>query len=1042
MSKFNFRKRRLAAIITTLLVMFMMSGTMPLNAAEMTDASNPEENMSIEIDDQEVEIDSATDERQPVLSDLQEQPIDTVLDDESISKDGPSAKDGAPQKDEVSEPSESEISVDGNFSPDEVLVGLKPEYSHVNVFDRKKTPIYEIAVEDSLFKNRAADIGIARIQDLTAMHINDSADFDEHFIIDTRDPESVSRYEETHSFHQIFKITLNNSGKQNVIEAIRELEQLDCVFAAEPNYYIPVADSAIGTNDPYYQPALVDINVKGAWDNYSPNVSSVKVAVIDTGISTHNDLNLNLGTGYDFYNENYITTDDSYNHGTHVAGIIGAVGNNGIGISGVAQRVTLIPLQVHDTSNPTYLNSDAIIRAIAHAKAENIPIINASYGARNQNPNPIEMSAYGDYNGLVVCAAGNDGDNNDITPTYPASYPLPNIISVANIYANTNTLYLTSNYGAVTVDIGAPGVSIDSTNSTYINSGMDYVPKTGTSMAAPHVSGVAALLKGNFPHASTEQLKEAILSSAVYTPGLYGLVSTNGRLNAYAAMTYMDNYIANYTITYDANGGTSPPPPQYKTYGKAMTLSSILPAGTGVFLGWSTSPSATVATYQPGGTFTIDANTTLFAVWQTSVNYTVTYDANGGIGAPGSQTKIQGTPLKLNIARPTKAGAIFLGWSTSSSAVSPTYQAGGMFTIDANTTLYAVWNNNVNYYAISGGWHYTEALKSDQTVWVWGRNTDGQLGNGTTTNSSLPIVVPGINSINRISTVPTHRCNMVLKNDGTVWAWGYNGSGQVGNGTTTDQLSPVQILSLGNDNVAVSGGLTHGMALKSNGTVFTWGNNANGQLGDGTTVDSLTPKQVPTLSSVIAISAGANISMALKSDGSVWTWGYNFFGQLGDGTGTTRLSPVHVLDDMAAISAGETSCMALKNDGTVWVWGYNTSGRLGINVISTYTPMQIPNFDNNIAIAAGWLHSMALKSDGTVWTWGSNNDGKLGDGTTIDRPSPVQIPNFGNVNSISLGYVHSIALKNDGTVWTWGENRYGQIGDGTANTQLSPKQVL
>jgi len=326
-------------------------------------------------------------------------------------------------------------------------------------------------------------------------------------------------------------------------------------------------------------------------------------------------------------------------------------------------------------------------------------------------------------------------------------------------------------------------------------------------------------------------------------------------------------------------------------------------------------------------------------------------------------------------------------------------------------------------------------------VWAWGYNASGQLGDGTTINSSSPVQSNGVTWA--IAVAGGSLYSLMLKSDGTVWGWGYNASGQLGDGTTISRSSPVQINGL-NNVIAISAGTLHNLALENDGTVWAWGNNANGRLGDGTATDRLIPVQVPALNNVIAISAGGFQSLAVKADGTVWAWGENNFGQLGDGTTIDRYSPVQVvgLTNVRTVASGGYHSLALKNDGTVWAWGYNNFGQLGDNTSTDRSLPVITGLTRITAIAAGGLHSLALAIDGTVWAWGCNLNGRLGDGTTNDRITPVQVTGLTGVTAIGGGGCHSIALKSDGTVWAWGYNNYGQLGDGTTTDRYTPVQVI
>ncbi|MCP4546611.1 MAG: hypothetical protein GY835_09125, partial [bacterium] len=318
----------------------------------------------------------------------------------------------------------------------------------------------------------------------------------------------------------------------------------------------------------------------------------------------------------------------------------------------------------------------------------------------------------------------------------------------------------------------------------------------------------------------------------------------------------------------------------------------------------------------------------------------------------------------------------------------------------------------------------------------------GKLGDGTTTEQHVPVQVSGLMEVTAMAAGQAH--SLALKSDGTVWAWGNNAFGQLGDGTTTDRHTPVQVSGLAGI-TAIAGGYFHSLALKSDGTVWAWGNNAHGELGDGTTTNRHIPVQVSGLTGVTAIAGGQYHSLALKSDGTVWAWGNNYTGQLGDGTTTDRYTPVQVsgLTGVTAIAGGYFHSLALKSDGTVWAWGDNDNGELGDGTTTIrLTPVQVSSLTGVIAIAGGSNHhGLALKSDGTVWAWGYNAYGQLGDGTTTSRSSPVQVSGLTGVTVIAGGSVHSLALKSDGTVWAWGKNGYGQLGDGTTTDRSLPAQV-
>ena len=284
-----------------------------------------------------------------------------------------------------------------------------------------------------------------------------------------------------------------------------------------------------------------------------------------------------------------------------------------------------------------------------------------------------------------------------------------------------------------------------------------------------------------------------------------------------------------------------------------------------------------------------------------------------------------------------------------------------------------------------------------------------------------------------------------LKEDGTVWTWGDNSNWQLGDGTKEKRYTPVQVKGLTNV-AAISAGWAHTIALKKDGTVWSWGGNFFGEVGDGTIEEKDFPVQAMGLTNVVALSSGDSHTMALKKDGTVWTWGANFQGQLGDGTNEKRLTPVQVkgLTNIVAISAADSYSAALEEDGTVWVWGDNSAGQLGdgkATIGGNNIPLQASNSKDVAAISAGNMHVLALKKDGTVWSWGGNAYGQLGDGTKGTWKTPVQVKGLTNIAAISAGWAHTIALKKDGTVWSWGGNEYGQLGDGTTENRSTPVQV-
>lgn len=312
---------------------------------------------------------------------------------------------------------------------------------------------------------------------------------------------------------------------------------------------------------------------------------------------------------------------------------------------------------------------------------------------------------------------------------------------------------------------------------------------------------------------------------------------------------------------------------------------------------------------------------------------------------------------------------------------------------------------------VATGIYHSLALKSDGTVWSWGRNSYGQLGDGTNTDRLVPVQVSNLTGVRTITAGGW--MSLALKEDGTVWSWGSN-NGNLGDGTLINRNIPVQVVNL-TDVVAIASLYGTSLALKSDGTVWGWGSNNNYQLGNGTRCECAiaTPVQVSNLTNVIAISIGAGHGLALKSDGTVWGWGLNQYGEVGSGNfDFWHPIPVQVanLSGVRAIAAGFWHSVALKADGTAWAWGDNRWGQLGDQTtVSKYTPVQVSNLSGATTIASGYNHTLALRSDGTVSVWGCNHDDWAL--TCISYvSSPIQVAGLSDVQAIDAGIHHNLAV--------------------------------
>lgn len=289
-----------------------------------------------------------------------------------------------------------------------------------------------------------------------------------------------------------------------------------------------------------------------------------------------------------------------------------------------------------------------------------------------------------------------------------------------------------------------------------------------------------------------------------------------------------------------------------------------------------------------------------------------------------------------------------------------------------------------------------------------------------------------------------------IRDGGTLWSWGRNNSGQLGTGqnSSTINLTPKQIGTESNWS-KISAGNAHNLAVKSDGTLWAWGRNSDGQIGIGSNASSFnTPQQIGTDTDWASISAGDEFSLAIKTNGTLWAWGDNFFGQLGDTSTDDRNTPVQIglATNWAIVSAGTQHALGLKTNGELWAWGTNNTARFSSTLPAfSYTPIQMGTDTDWSKVVAARDHGVALKTNGTFWTWGSNATGQLGDGTTVDKPSPINIASLNGALKIAKGHQHTLVIKSDGTIWSWGGNATGQLGIGTPlmpapSPTLSPTQ--
>ncbi|WP_198299826.1 RCC1 domain-containing protein [Tumebacillus avium] len=344
---------------------------------------------------------------------------------------------------------------------------------------------------------------------------------------------------------------------------------------------------------------------------------------------------------------------------------------------------------------------------------------------------------------------------------------------------------------------------------------------------------------------------------------------------------------------------------------------------------------------------------------------------------------------------------------------------------------------------VNGGLDYAQLVRSDGSVWGYGYDFNGKIGDGGTVNSTAlsPMPVSGFaNGGTSIDAGYNH--TLFLKSDGSVWAAGDNNYGQGGATPSGAITAPLQVAGL-SDVVEVAGGEHHSLALTASGDVYGFGGNYNGQLGNGTATNSSTPVK-SLISDVKDIAAGARFSLALKTDGTVWAWGNNASYQYGKASNnSTRPSQVPITG-VTAIDAGKTHAVAIKADGTVWYWGTDTVGLS--TAVTAQAPTQVRGFylepfTGATAIAAGHGHTLILKNDATVWSFGNSTYGQLGHSYAMTGLDARPVQDMTGVQSISAGSTTSYALRANGSVWAWGSNAKGQFGNGTTTSSNYPVEI-
>ena len=353
-----------------------------------------------------------------------------------------------------------------------------------------------------------------------------------------------------------------------------------------------------------------------------------------------------------------------------------------------------------------------------------------------------------------------------------------------------------------------------------------------------------------------------------------------------------------------------------------------------------------------------------------------------------------------------------------------------------------------------GGISVAGAAPAPGSLYSWGDNYYGEVGDGTTTDHLSPEMIALASGVTPTAIAAGDGDSLAIGSDGNLYAWGANDYGELGDGTTAHHNSPEVItLAPGVRPTAIAVGGANSLAIGSDGNLYAWGANAVGELGDGTTTNHDSPEVITLAPGVrpTAIAVGDGDGLAIGSDGNLYAWGWNTDGELGDGTTTNHNNPevITLAPGVAptAISAGSYHNLAIGSDHKLYAWGYNLDGQLGDGSAVQHDSPEAITLATGVAltaIAAGYLDSLAIGSDGGLYAWGDNQYGELGDGTTSNHDSPERIRLASGITPTAIAagvtyYDHNLAIGSDDQLYVWGFNGQGQLGDGTTTNHDSPE---
>ena len=551
-------------------------------------------------------------------------------------------------------------------------------------------------------------------------------------------------------------------------------------------------------------------------------------------------------------------------------------------------------------------------------------------------------------------------------------------------------------------------------------------------------------------HTSYDTMFVEVLSSdqdisptaVIVTPASNATIFAGGSVN-FQGFASGGNVPLTYLWQFGGSAGSStalnPGPRQFTnpgTYNVAFTATDV-DGDTSTDSVTVTVVSPTLSLLNPAQGFSSPYGQNITFSWSSvsgAASYRIFISANTDMGSPLVNQAVVGTSFST--------GSLNTGlyyWDVVA------YDSLGNPSAASSTRSFLV-SSAKDWLAVASGDNHNIAIDSDGMLWAWGQNNHGQVGDGTTGAKSTPVRI-GTLSDRWIEVGAGSNFSFAIRNDGSLWAWGANNLGQLGDGTTLDRLAPVRVSPVGETWLYVDGGQNHSVGINGNNNVYIWGDNSYGQFGDGKSVaQSLTPRYFGN-NQWLKIVAGGDSTAAIYRDGTLWSFGKNDMGQLGDGTKTERDEPVMIglsTDEWTDVDLGLTFIVAIK-EGELYGAGSNTFGQIGGSPYTERLSLtRIGTASDWSRVKAGVFTTLGIKTNRALWGLGYNQYGGLGIGTVSSQAPLTQLSSAMTWLQVASGYQHTVRIDLNGDLHAAGRNFYGQIGDGgsTSSDRLTPVQIF